>query len=447
MIVKDRLLIPRPYVLKYFPFIPVKGRGCRLYDDRGREYIDATSGSVLFNIGFSHEEVIREVVDQVGELINYTALYFYNKPSIDLAEKLASITPGSFRKKVVYGFSGSDAVEIGLMASIYYSKKTGILSFTGSFHGTLYLPLSVSGIFSSLRDRLAPLTYANVYFAEYPNPYRNKWGIDGYENPSELAAAAIGEFEKIVRREGDRIAAVIIEPIQGDAGVVVPPPDFLREVRRISSEEGILLIADEAQTGLGRTGYWWAVEYFNVVPDVLVSAKALGGGFPLSAVVAREEILESLPWIGLGFTSMGHAVACRAALATIRVIEREGLVERARMLGGKVMKQLAELKNRFSIIGDVRGLGLMIGIEIVEDQASRRPSKKNALKVSYAAWRRGLIITTLGEYGNVLRFMPPLNIHENDLDKAINILEEALKDVVNGRVPDEAIEEIQGWGW
>ncbi|NAZ27368.1 MAG: aminotransferase class III-fold pyridoxal phosphate-dependent enzyme [Thermogladius sp.] len=443
--VEEESLIPSPFVLKYFPFIPVKGRGCRLFDEAGRGFIDATSGSGVYLIGFNHEEVVKEVLDQVRELFNYTTLYFYNKPSIDLAKTLGELSPGGFSKKVVFGFSGSDALEIALMASLHYTGRSRIISFSDSFHGTLYLPLGVSGILRGSIGFDGLLAYRDVLFVEYPNPYRNKWGVDGYEQPGELTNLAVGELEKAVRETGG-VSSIVVEPVQGDAGIVVPPRDFVREVARIAGENNILLVDDEAQTGLGRTGAWWGIQHYGVTPDIVVSAKALGGGFPLSAVIARSEILDSLPRVGLGFTNMGHAVSCRAALATIRVVSREGLVDRARLLGVEVLKRLGELGEKYHFIGDVRGLGLMIGVEVVEDRRSRKPSRLKALKISWSAWRRGLIITTLGRQGNVLRFMPPLNIPREDLEESLRILEEAVRDVAEGRVPDEAVENIGGWG-
>ncbi|AFK51718.1 4-aminobutyrate aminotransferase [Thermogladius calderae 1633] len=445
LILEERKVVPRPFVLKYFPLVPLKGRGCKLYDETGREYIDLTSGAATYIVGFNHPDVVREVVEQVESLFNYTTLYFYNRPSIELAGKLVNLTPGGFPKKVVFGFSGADAMEIALTASLNYTRRGRLVSFTDSFHGTLVLPASVSGIIRDALEGLGGPWYKDVVFVEYPNPYRNKWGVDGYEKPGELTALALKELEEVLRGTGG-VAAVVIEPVQGDAGVVVPPKDFVREVARLAGEHGSLLVVDEAQTGLGRTGAWWGVEHYGVAPDVLVSAKALGGGFPLSAVVARSDILEALPRVGLGFTNMGHAVSCRAALATIRVIEREGLIERARTLGAYLTRRLREIQENHPVIGDVRGLGLMVGVEVVEDHRSRRPSRVKALKVAWGAWRKGVITTTLGRHGNVLRLTPPLNIPLEDLEKAITVLEEAVKDVEEGRVPDEVVEGVEGWG-
>ncbi|WP_434731064.1 aspartate aminotransferase family protein [Thermogladius sp. KZ2Tp1] len=438
-------MIPRPFVLKYFPLVPSRGRGCKLYDEAGKEYIDLTSGAATYIVGFNHPDVVREVVEQVENLFNYTTLYFYNRPSIELARKLVDLAPGHFPKKVVFGFSGSDAMEIALTASLNYARRRKLVSFTESFHGTLVLSASVSGIIRDVLGDQGGPWYKDVVFVEYPNPYRNKWGVDGYEKPGELTSLALKELEEALRAAGD-VAAIVIEPVQGDAGVVVPPKDFVKEVAVLAGERGSLLVVDEAQTGLGRTGAWWGIEHYGVAPDVLVSAKALGGGFPLSAVVARSDVLEALPRAGLGFTNMGHAVSCRAGLATIRVIEREGLVERARVLGDYLARRLREVQEKHPVIGDVRGLGLMVGVEVVEDQRSRRPSRAKALKVAWSAWRKGVITTPLGRHGNVLRLTPPLNIPLEDLEKAVTVLEDAVKDVEEGRVPDEAVEGVEGWG-
>ncbi|ADV64851.1 aspartate aminotransferase family protein [Desulfurococcus mucosus] len=435
--------IPRPFTLKYFPFKAVEGRGARVLDAEGREFIDFVSGAAVYNVGINREEVVNAVVDQARRLLNYTSLYFYMEEPVRLARKLVEVTPGRFDKRVVYGFTGSDAAEIALTSSMNYTGKPWLLSFTGSFHGTLYLSLSASGIFAG-RGRGAAV-YRRVLYAEYPNPYRNKWGVDGYEKPGELTALALSEVEEKIREAKGDVAAVIFEPVEGDAGVVVPPAGFLKGLREVADRHGVVLIGDEVQTGIGRTGSMWAVEHFSVEPDLLLAGKALGGGMPISAVIGRAEILESQPLLGLGFTNMGHAVCARAALATIEVVEKEHLAERARVLGEHASKRLREIAERVEAVGDVRGLGLMIGVEVVRDKASRRPDRATALKTCWRAWEKGLLVTTLGSHGNVLRIMPPLTISMEELDKGIDVLEESLRDAVEGRVPDEVLGFMQGW--
>ncbi|MGC8982846.1 MAG: aspartate aminotransferase family protein [Desulfurococcaceae archaeon] len=440
----DYEVFPRPFVLKYYPLAVARARGSRLWDLDGNEYVDFTSGAAVFNVGHCHPDVVGAVVEQVQRAMNYTTIYFYMEEPARLARELARITPGSFEKRVVFAFDGSVAAEVALMAARAYRGRPGIVAFRGSFHGTLYFTLSASGVIREDAKKKM-LAYDKVYFAEYANPYRNKWGIDGYERPDDLVSAAVGELERLLREKSKEAAAVIFEPVQGDAGVVVPPRDFIREVARLASEHGLLLVDDDIQTGMGRTGKWWGVEHYGVEPDVLVAGKALGGGMPLSAVVARAEVLEDLPRVGLGFTNMGHAVCARAALAAIEVIRREGLVERARELGNYLLKRLRELSEKYEIIGDARGLGLLAGVEVVRDKKSKEPDRAAALKICWRSWERGLVVATVGEHGNVVRIAPPLNIPREDLDRGLEVLESSVRDVVQGRVPDGVVEVMQGW--
>ncbi|WP_280980701.1 aspartate aminotransferase family protein [Desulfurococcus mucosus] len=343
---------------------------------------------------------------------------------------------------MVFGFSGSDAVDSSIKAARAYTGRKGVVSFLYSYHGMTYGALSATGIVGpSVKEAVHPMS--EVVFAEYPDPYRNKWGVDGYERPVELANLALEEVEERVKEAG--AAAIIFEPIQGDAGVVVPPAEFIKGLREIADKHGAVLVDEEVQAGMGRTGKWWAVEHFGVVPDLLVSAKALGGGMPISAVVGRAEILDSVPPPLFAFTHTGHSVCAAAAIATINAIKREGLVERAAILGDYALKRLTELKEKYHVIGDVRGRGLMIGVDIVKNPGTREPDKKTALKICWRAWEKGLILITFGKHSNVLRIAPPLNIPREDLDRGIDIIEESIKDVLEGRVPDEVLEFLRPW--
>lgn len=437
-------VFPKCAFLKYYPFAISKGRGCRVVDLDGNEYIDFVSGACVFSIGHLHEKVVKAVEEQLGEYMAYPLVYFYEEKSCTLAEKLVEIAPGSFKKKVLFGFSGSDAVDLALMIARAATGRRYVVAFKGSFHGSTYLSMSASGIFSEEVRRKLMLA-EQVVFAEYANPYRNPWGIDGYEDPVELSNRALDTVEEAVRSMQGDVAAIVFEPVQGDGGIVVPPKQFLEGLSRLAKEYGILLVADEVKTGMGRTGRWWAVEHFNVVPDVLVAGKALGGGMPISAVVGRADVLDALPPLGLSFTLAGHALSVIAALATIEVIEREKLVERAAWLGERLLKMLREVGEESSIVGDVRGLGMLIGLEVVEDKKAKKPSKQLALKAVWRAWEQGVILLTVGVYGNVIRVAPPLNIPVEDAAKAVEVLRGALRDAEEGRVPDEVLNYMIGW--
>jgi len=219
----------------------------------------------------------------------------------------------------------------------------------------------------------------------------------------------------------------------------------VKEVKRIASENGIIFIDDDIQTGMGRTGRWWGIEHFGVEPDMLIAGKALGGGMPISAIVSRAEILESIPGSGLGTTNMGHAVSAKAAYAAIEEIEKENLIARAEDMGRYVLKRLKEMSEAIEIIGDVRGIGMLAGVEIVRERKEKRPGREEALKICWKGWEKGLIVSTVGKYGNVIRIAPPLNIPKEDLEKGLDALEESMREVSKGKVPDDVLKFMQGW--
>jgi 4-aminobutyrate aminotransferase len=444
VISRDKRVFPRGASLKYYPLVVESARGYTVRDVEGREYIDFVSGAVVYPIGHLHEEVMRAIKCQLEKYAGYPIVYFYAVEPLELAEKLIKLTPGDFEKKVFFGFSGSDAVEMSILISRAAKKARYIVSFHDSFHGSLYMTLSASGVFSE-EVRKAVLAYSDVVFIPYPNPYRNPYGIDGYEEPVELSNAVLRELEKVLASRGPEISLVLFEPIQGDGGIVVPPEYFVRELRKLCDEYNVLLVDDEVKTGVGRTGKWWGIEHYGVAPDLLVAGKGLGSGMPISAVIGRADVMDSYPEVGFAYTLAGHALSAVAALATIRVIERENLVERARELGDYIVKHLRELREHYEIIGDVRGRGLLIGVEVVRDKSKKTPDKSLALKIVWRAWERGLILLTVGRYGNVIRIAPPLNTPREVVNRALEVIEESIRDVVEGRVPDSVLEYMRGW--
>jgi len=436
--------IARGHAFKYYPLVVTRAEGSRVWDADGNEYIDFLTSAAVYNIGHRHPEVVRAIKEQVDRLLNYTIAYLYEREPLELAMQLVKLVPGEFKKKVTFGFSGSDAVDSSIKIARAYTRKKHIISFKDSYHGMTYGALSVTGIVKpEIKECVYPIR--EVHFVDFPDPYRNPWGIDGYEKPDELANVALDHVEKKIKELKEDVAAIITEPIQGDAGVVVPPPTFIKGLKEHAEKHGIVFIDEEVQAGMGRTGRWWAIEHFNTVPDLLVTAKALGGGMPISAVIGKAEIMDSVPPPLLVYTHIGHAVSAAAALATIKVISSEGLVERARAMGEYALKRLREVMEKYDIIGDVRGKGLMIGVDIVKNRKTKEPDRATALKICWRSWERGLILITFGKYGNVLRIAPPLNIPKEDLDKGLDIIEEAIKDVLEGKVPDEVVEYLRGW--
>lgn len=440
----DETYIPKASGLKYYPLAVSRAEGAKVWDVDGNEFIDFLTSAAVYNVGHRHPRVVNAIIEQVNRVLNYTMAYLYTEPPVKLAKLLVEITPGNFGKKVTFGFSGSDSVDSSIKAARAYTKRKHIISFRYSYHGMTYGALSATGIIDpDIKRTIYPLK--EFHFVEYPDPYRNSWGVDGYENPEELSNLALEEIETKIKELDEDVAGILMEPIQGDAGVIIPPLSFIKELKKLTEEHGIVFIDEEVQTGMGRTGKWWGIEHFDVAPDIIASAKALGGGMPISAVIGKDEVMDSVPVPLFVFTHIGHAVNASAAIATIEIIKEEKLVKRANNLGKYVIKRFEEMEEQYSIIGDVRGKGLLIGVDIVKDRESKSPDKKTALKIGWRSWEKGLILTTFGKHGNVLRVAPPLNISEEDLDRGVEIIEEAIKEVLDGKVPDTVVEFMRGW--
>jgi len=438
----DEKYICKPLSLKYYPLVVVRAEDERVWDINGNEYLDFISCAAVYNVGHRHPRVVNAIKEQLERILSYTIGYFYEVTPVLLAKKLVEITPGDFEKKVAFGLTGSDAIDMSLVMARAYTKRKHVVSFKGSYHGGTYVAMSISGILSrELVESIHPIR--EVHFIDYPDPYRNPWNIDGYSSPSELTNTVLDLVEKKIKELQGDVAMIVFEPIQGDGGVIIPPSDFPRGLRELADKYNIVLVADEIQTGMGRTGKWWGVEHYNIAPDLIVSGKALGGGMPISAVIGKSDIIDSPPIIGFLFS--GHTLCASAALATISVIEEEKLVERARVLGDYVLKRLREFQEKYDIIGDVRGCGLMIGIDIVKNRKTKEPDRATALKICWRAWEKGLITMTFGKHGNVIRIAPPLNISKLDLDKGLEIIEDSIKDTLHGIVPDKVVEYMRGW--
>jgi 4-aminobutyrate aminotransferase len=444
IIQRDEKFIPGAVAIKYFPMALEKGEGSLVWDADGNRYIDFLTSAAVYNTGHCHPAIVEAVREQVGKLQNYTVVYFYNDRQVRLAEALVGTTPGSFPKKAAFGFSGSDGVDAAIRSARAYTGRKKIISFKDSYHGMTTVALSVTGIIGpDVKECVCP--DRDVLFAEYPDPYRNSWGIDGYTDPEALTGAAMKAIGEMLEQNRGEIAAVLIEPAQGDGGMIFPPASFMKELREVTEREGIVFIDEEVQTGMARSGRFWAIEHFDVVPDLIVSAKALGGGVPISAVVGRSDILDSVPVPLLAYTHTGHAVNCAAAEATIDVVKNERLAEQAEEKGRRLTEWFRERSDRFPFIGDIRQKGLLMGVEIVSDRAQKTPDKAMALKISWAAWEKGLILITFGKNGNVLRIAPPLNITEELFQEALEIMNTALEDAATGRVSDDILPHLKGW--
>lgn len=424
----------------YFPLIVDKARGSIVTDIEGNEFIDFLSSAAVVNTGHNHPKVVEAIKGQVDKFIHYTPAYMYHIPHTELAEKLIEITPGKFEKRVAFGLSGSSSVDGALKAARSYTNRKRIISYLRSYHGTTCGAISVSGYGTDMKRKINS-QLSDVEFIPYPDCYRC---INNQKYPNcHLTCFKYLEtlLDTVVPPE--EVAAIIFEPIQGDAGIIVPPQEYYDRLVDLCKRYDILIIADEVQTGFGRTGKMFACEHFNLEPDIIVLGKAIASGMPLSALVAKKDIFEKWSTPVHFFNTAGNAVACSAAIATIDVIKEENLIENANVQGKYIIERFMEMMEKYECIGDVRGKGLLIGVDIVKDRTSKERDINKTAKICWRCWEKGLILAFFS--GSVLRIEPPLNISLEETKKAMDIIEEAIYDVENGKVPDEVLEQIKGW--
>ncbi len=415
----------RDYVITGFvksvaPIEISKGNGAIVTDAEGREYIDCFAGIAVVNAGHCNPEVVAAAKDQMEKLIHCSSYLYHVKPAADLAEKIAQLTPRGLTR-TFFGSSGAEAVEGALKLARLYTGRREFIALEGGFHGRTWGALSVSG--NQSRKRRAGPYAPGISFVPAPHAFRSTWR----NNPEECVRQCARALEDAVRfsTSGD-VAAFIAEPVMGEGGIIVPPLNYFSEVKRILDRHGILFIADEVQCGFGRTGKMFAFEHFGVAPDILVTAKGIADGFPLSAFTTRAEISAAYhPGDHLS-TFGGNPVCCAAALANIEYMQRENLCGHAAEMGEYAKAGFRKLQKRHSIIGDVRGLGLMIGIELVRDRG-RGPAPAEAEAVRDACLKDGLLVGLGGIDGNVVRFQPPLVISKSQIDQALDIFSHALE--------------------
>ncbi len=409
-----------------FPLVIVRMENDLIEDIDGNIYIDFAAGIAVANAGSRNPEVLEAIKQQLERYIHSAPHDFYDDLQYKVAKLLAQITPGNFEKKVYFGNSGTEAVEAAIKLAKRATKRPRLISFIGAFHGrtlgslalTASKPVHQKGYFSTIPG-VEHVPYAYCYRC----PFRLNRGSCDFWCAKYLDEIV---FQSYVPPE--EVAAIIVEPVQGEGGYIVPPKEFIQELRRIADKYGILLIVDEIQSGLGRTGKLWAIEHFNVVPDIMTSAKAIAAGLPLGATIFRAD-LDFEEAGAHSSTFGGNAIALAAALANIEYIVKNKLHERAARLGEKAMKVLKEAQEEIDIIGDVRGLGLMIGVEIVKDKETKRINKEARDKIINLALKRGLVLLPTGK--SVIRIAPPLTIEEEHLDKGLDILINAIKEVSN----------------
>ena len=436
---RDARYVSSALKIRYTPMAVAGGEGCRLTDVDGRSYLDFTSYWSLAHLGYGNPHVRAAVTRQLERTMFAGLNSAINEPAVDLAERLATTAPGDFAKKVWFGLAGSDASETAMRLVTMATGRPNLVSFVGSWHGTTAATMALSGHPAFAAAGGAP----NVTKVPYPSPYRNPFG-DGSGHVTDQCLGFLGDYLFATVCPPEKVAAVFVETVQADSGDVVPPPDFMPKLRALCDRHGILLVVDDIKAGLGRTGRMWSTEHSGVVPDLLLLGKSLGGGLPLSAVVGPAEVLDVGTGIAL-FTVVGNATGTAAGLATLEVIEREGIVARAAETGAYLRQCLGQALGDHPLVGDIRGLGMLLGVELVEDRASKRPNATAAAKVVYRAWELGLVLFYAGNWSNVLEVTPPLVMTRAEVDEGVAILEQAVRDVAAGKVGDEAIAAYAGW--
>jgi len=412
-----------PSYTRSYPLVAKKGRGAMVEDVDGNTFLDFAAGIAVVATGHCHPEVVAAIQKQAAELIHMSGTDFYYPNMVELAEKLAAIAPGKEPKRVYFGNSGTEAVEAAIKLAKYYTKRDMLIAFHGSFHGRTMGSLSLTASRSVQRKGFGTLL-SGVFHVPFPDTYRGTYGV----RPENASADCLSYLQnELFRRRVDpeEVAAIFIEPIQGEGGYLPAPPEFLQGLEKICRKHGILLVADEVQSGMGRTGKWWAVDHAGVEPDIICAAKGIASGMPLSATISRASVMDWKPGAHAS-TFGGNPVCIAASLATLGLLERSYMANAAR-IGDFIMRQTANWRERHKIVGEVRGKGLMIGIEIVRDQKTKEKAPELRNRIVELAFHKGLLI--LGSGDTTIRLCPPLVIDEEQAEFAVATLNSILGEI------------------
>ena len=418
---RDRAVMS-PSLTRGYPFVMARGRGSEVWDVDGKRYVDLNATIAVASTGHAHPAVVETIQRQAEQFIQYAMTDFYTPQTIELAEKLNALRPMEEDAQVFFTNSGTETVEAAIKLARYHTGRPNFIGFLGAFHGRSMGALSFTASKTSQKKGFSP-TMPGVVHVPYCYPYRPVLAL---RQGHDYAEAVVDYLENTIFRQlvaPTDVAAILLEPIQGEGGYVVPTPKFLPRLRELCDRYGILLIVDEVQSGVGRTGKWWAVEHWNVEPDILLAAKGIASGLPLGAMLARKSVMTWKPGAH-GNTFGGNPVSCAAALATIDVIEREGLLHHAAEMGDYIMDALAEMQVRHPTIGDVRGKGLMIGVEFVLDKQTKEPAHDLSEDIARRAFEKGVLLLPAGV--STIRLSPALNIPKTLVDEALAIFEDAV---------------------
>jgi 4-aminobutyrate aminotransferase len=421
---RDRAVLSPSYTRGY-PLVVARGEGAMIEDVDGNRFLDCNAGIAVVATGHCHPKVVAAIREQAGKLIHMSGTDFYYENMVELAEKLASFAPlGNGPKRVYFGNSGTEAVEAALKMARYHTGKGQFVAFFGAFHGRTMGSLTLTGSKSVQKKGFFPIV-PGAHHVPYAYCYRCAYG----KTPDSCAVECVKAIEDTLFRHtlpAEEVAAIVVEPVQGEGGYVVPPQKFFDELRRLADKHGILLIFDEIQCGMGRTGKMFAAEHFGISPDIITIAKGIASGMPLGATVARAEVMNWKPGAHAS-TFGGNPVCVASALRTIELLEQE-LIDNAAKVGAHMKSRLDQLPKRFPMVGDVRGLGLMIGIEMVRDQATKERAPELRDRLVQMCFERGVLL--LGAGPNTLRICPPLVITKDQADFAVDTVEECLREMI-----------------
>ncbi len=406
-----------------------KAEGALMTDVNGREFIDFAGGIGVNNVGHCNPKVTAAIKDQADKLIHTCFHVGMYEIYVDLAARLNELAPGDFPKMTMLANSGAEAVENAVKVARYAKKRPAIICFENGFHGRTYMAMSLTSKIKPYKLGFEPFV-PEVYRMPFAYCYRCPFGLK-YPGCDIHCADYLEDFF-ITHVAPEATAAVIAEPIQGEGGFITPPPEYFPKLQKICQKYDVALIIDEIQSGAGRTGTFFAIEHWGVAPDLILSAKSLAGGMPLSAVTGRTDLMNAPHVGGLGGTYGGNPVSCRAALAVIEVLLEDGLLERAKSLGRTLQQRFMDLQEKYEIIGDVRGKGPMLALELVEDRETKAPATKAANLLVTKCFEKGLILLSCGNYSNVIRTLMPFVITDEQLEKGLSILEESLREVAQG---------------
>ncbi len=404
----------------YLPVVVAEGRGATLTDVDGNTFIDFTGGVGCLNVGHSHPKLVEAAQEQLTKFAHTDFTIVPYEVYVTLAERLIALAPFSGPAKAAFFNAGTEAVENAIKFARSYTKRPAVIVFEGAFHGRTLLSMTMTSKTHPYKAGLGPFA---------PEVYRVPFAQD-YRGPDTRTALAALERTLVTQVAAESVAAIVIEPVQGEGGFVVAPRDFMAGVRRICDEHGIVMVVDEVQTGFGRTGKMFAIEHYGVEPDLMTVAKSIAGGLPLSGVLGKAAIMDAPPDSAIGGTYVGNPVAQAAALAVLDVFEEEGLLERAQLIGERIRERMVSWQERFEQIGDVRGLGAMLALEFVKDRDTKEPNAALATAVVEGATERGLLLLKSGIYSNCIRVLCPLVLTDAELDEALDVWEDALQHAV-----------------